>query len=162
MEVTHTGDWRAVEALIKSIQTEAFIATQQAMSRAGLKAEAIAKTHLSKQDLGWKPLKPKTLANKVRSGLSDNILIATSTYFQSITSWNNGKSVFVGVKKQAKHPDGTVTADIAKVHEFGSITRSIPARPLWQPTLTETMDWLSKDKANRPDTIFLQRLQKFR
>lgn len=162
MVIEQTGDWRAVEALIRAIKTEAFIATQQSMSRVGLKAEAIAKTHMSKQDLGWKPLSPKYLASKVRRGLSDNTLIATSTYFQSITSWNNGQKVFVGVKKQAVSEDGELLADIAKVHEFGSVTRSIPARPLWQPTLTEALDWLSKDKANRPETIFMQRLQKFR
>jgi len=142
-----TGDWKAVEALIKVLKNEAEIASNQALAQAGLKAEAIAKTHISKQDLNWTPLKASTVAAKVKKGQSENILVATSTYFQSITSWHTKGKAYVGIKKQVVEEDGSLVADIARTLEYGSVTRNIPERPLWQPTMAEVIKWM-KEKTN--------------
>ena len=109
------------------------------MKRWGLKAERIAKLHISKQDLNWRALKPKYKASKIMAKLSQNILVATSSYFGSITSYVEDETAYAGVKKEAKNKEGDVLADIAKVHEYGSETMQIPARPLWKPTFEETI-----------------------
>ena len=79
------GDWNKVHALIGNLAEEMYKAREMSLQRWGLKAEGIAKSHISKQDLGWEALKPETIASKVRKGQSENILVASSSYFQSIT-----------------------------------------------------------------------------
>ena len=137
MGVKKVGDWTKVEKLIGNLAKEMLDAREKSLKLWGLKAEALAKTHMSTQDLGWKPLKPKTVARKARKGQSTNILIATSDYFQAISSWTIEGTVLVGVTKTEKNGDGDVIADIARIHEFGG--GNIPARPLWQPVFDETI-----------------------
>jgi hypothetical protein len=103
------------------------------LKRIALKAEQMAKDHLQKQDLGWEALKPSTLKQKIRKGLSEKTLIATSSYFQSITSFNDKNAAYAGVKRTARNKEGQELANIAKIQEYGSKVRNIPARPLWQP-----------------------------
>ena len=155
------GDWEKVERLIKAIKPEMVAAKNQSLMRWGLKAEGIAKKHISMQDLNWKPLKPETLAAKIRKGYSENILVATSSYFQSITSWADlpNNTVYAGVKKEARDEEGNVIADIAKVHEYGSLSGRIPKRELWGPTFEEVMVW-HFDK-NTPERLFAERIKKY-
>lgn len=134
-------------------------AREIALKRAGLKGEAIAKLHISNQDLNWVLLEPKTIATKIRKGYSENILVATSSYFQSITSWADKERCYVGVKKTAKDAEGNVIADIARTHEFGSKAAGIPERPLWRPTYAETLQWWQKEE-NSPAYIFKQIITK--
>jgi hypothetical protein len=82
----------------------------------------------------------------------------TSSYFQGITAWVEGNTALAGIKRGTSHPDGGFIDVIAKVHEFGSVARNIPARPLWQPTFAETMKWTVKN--NNPVTIFLDNIKK--
>lgn len=156
------GDWEKVGALIGNLSKEMERAVQMSLMRWGLKAEGLAKSHMSKQDLGWAALKPSTLANKVRKGYSDNILIATSSYFQSITSWVDKESntVYAGVKKTATDKEGNVIADIAAVHEYGSEAAGIPKRELWHPTFDEVVDWFEKSDS-RPAIIFSKNIKKY-
>jgi len=154
------GNWAGARKLTSSLGLEMEKARFLSLMRWGLKAEGLAKTHMSKQDLGWKPLKPETISRKIRKGYSENILIETSSYFQSITSWVDKKSatVFAGVKKVARNKDGEEIANIAAVHEYGSRSGSIPARPLWQPVFEETMEWHFKN--NQPEFYFLKAMAK--
>jgi hypothetical protein len=130
------------------------------LARFGLKAEGIAKKHINRQDLGWRPLDPATLAQKIRAGHSENILVATSSYFQSITSWVfGGQTALAGVKRSARNEDGELLANIAAVQEFGSESAGIPARPLWKPTYEETMEWHVTN--NLPSMYFMAAVSKY-
>lgn len=160
MALNRIGDWERVGNLVANINKEMVAARDLSLKRFGLKVEAVAKGHMSSQDLGWTPLKPLTVARKLSKGQSEDILIATSTYFQSITSWVDGDSVMAGVKKAAYSDDGkTELADIAAVHEFGSKSGKLPARPLWTPTFEEVIAWHLKN--NRPQDLFLQAIRRY-
>jgi len=156
------GDWSKIGLLINNLPMELEKAQITALKHWGLKAEGLAKKHISMQDLGWKPLKPSTIATKIRAGHSENILVATSSYFQSITSWVDKSEMksYAGVKKTAKDADGNVIADIAAVHEFGSVAGNIPKRELWHPTFKETMEWFM-DSNSRPAIIFSKNIKKY-
>ena len=155
------GDWEKAGALVANLTKEMLAARDLSLKRFGLKAEGIAKQHISAQDLDWVELKKDTTDRKIRLGYSENILVETSTYFQSITSFvEGGDLVLIGVKKTAMADDGvTELADIAAVHEFGTQDAKIPARPLWQPTFEEAIEWHKKN--NRAEDIFIARIKKY-
>jgi hypothetical protein len=159
------GDWNKVVSLVFSISKGMEKARETSLKRFGLKVEGLAKTHISTQDLNWKPLSPTYKAWKLRGGgknntkkLSENILVATSTYFQSITSWVDGETVYAGVRREASYADGAKVANIAAVHEFGSPSRNIPARPLWKPSYKEAIAW--HKTSNSPEKLFLENIKK--
>lgn len=154
------GDWKKVERIIGNLAKEMENAREESLKKWGLKAEGIAVKHINSQDLNWAPLKPATISTKIRKGYSTNILVATSDYFQAITSWADKDSTYAGVKKKVKDGDNNVVADIAKVHEFGSSAGNIPARPLWKPTFKDTMDWF-KDSNSTPAKIFKKNMRKY-
>jgi len=156
MGFRRAGDWDRAANLIGNVGAEMLIARNKFLKQWGLKAERIAVTHMSKQDLNWVALAASTLAEKIRKGFSENILIRTSTYFQSITSWHIGNTVYAGVRKEVKDDDGNIVADIAATHEYGSRSGKIPARPLWQPTFKETQDWAAN---NSPEKMFLNTIR---
>lgn len=160
MGVTKIGDWEKVALLIANLAREMELARDLALKRWGLKAEGLAKGHMSKQDLGWQALKPETIAKKIRAGHSENTLIATSDYFQAITSWHMDSSVYAGVKKSARDSEGNDIADIAATHEYGSDSGNIPERPLWQPVFLETMQWFNLG-GNSPVDIFNRNIKKY-
>lgn len=160
--IKRVGDWDKVARVISNLSSEMQKAQIQSLQQWGLKAEALAVGHMSTQDLGWEELKASTIASKVRKGQSENILIATSSYFGSITSWvDKGTStVYAGVRRTERDKDGNIIADIAKLHEYGSSARGVPARPLWQPTLDELSEWFPKSKS-RPSEIFIKNIKKY-
>lgn len=162
MGIRRTGNWRGVASLVDNLEKECKIAVDTSLKRFALKAEGTAKKHMRDQDLNWAPLKPATLAAKIRKGYSEKTLIRTSSYFQSITSWvdKSSDTAYVGVKKDAKEKDGRHIHKIARIHEFGSMSGNIPARPLWEPTMEETIEW--HKKKNNPADIFLRNIRKYR
>lgn len=151
------GHWNKVRRITNRLQKDIKKAQGIALKRWGLLAERIAVLHISKQDLGWVPLEPKTITAKVNKGYSENILTASSTYFQSITSYVDGDTVYAGVKKDVKYEGGGSVANIAAVHEFG--TEHIPARPLWRPTLEEVVEKIRTDDKLNPTMIFAKRFK---
>jgi hypothetical protein len=162
MGITRIGDWTRIGGIVNSLRSEAIKSREIALKRMGLTAEKIAKGHISAQDLKWSPLSIKYKAQKVRQGMSENILVATSSYFQQITSWTSDGTVYVGVKKMARNKEGQELANIAAVHEYGSTVANIPPRPLWKPTLGETKDAILKNKFYySPAHIFHERLTRF-
>lgn len=162
MALRRIGEWSKVANLISHLGAEMERAQIQALQQWGLKAEGLAKKHISSQDLSWAKLKPATISKKIREGHSENILVETSSYFQSITSWvdKQDKIVYAGVKKTAKGKNGEVIADIAATHEFGSDAANIPARPLWQPVFAETIQWFAGSDS-RPAIIFSRNIKKY-
>lgn len=155
--IRRVGDWDRVQGLIGRLVPEIIEARNTSLKRFGLKAEKIATQHMKNQDLGWKALNAAYLSQKIREGYSENILIRTSSYFQAITSWVDQAVVYIGVKKDVLDKDGNVLADIAAVHEYGSKSGGIPARPLWQPTFKETIEWHKRE--NDPVKIFLKNIK---
>lgn len=137
--VERIGDWARVARIIYNLQRLINESRNIWLIRMAAKGESIAVNHISAQDLGWKRLKPATIRQKVNKGLSENIYVATSTYFQNITSWVKDDTAYIGVRKGVTHPDGEEVGNIAKWLEFG--TSNMPARPLWQPTFKELMAW---------------------
>ena len=159
MGIKKTGDWARVKNFIRNLNGELSGAQDDWITRVTLYAEAQAVKHISTQDLRWTPLKPATIAAKVRKGQSEDIYVATSTYFQSITSYaKNGKG-YVGVNKTATYADGMKVSDIAKLMEFGG--GSMPARPLWQPTFKEALAWGSTKGPGSIIKILKNRFSKY-
>jgi len=153
MSMRKTGNWTGISRLMGTLPQTLEDARRLSLRRWSLKAEAVAKAHMSAQDLGWTALKSKTVAAKLKKGQSELILIATSSYFQSITSWATTDKALAGVKKGTVGKDGQIVDVVARTHEFGSSTKNIPARPLWKPTLDETMRWHHRN--NRPEYLFI-------
>jgi len=138
------GNWNKTIKKLNNFQKELEMKLEQTLTQAAADVESVAIGHLKNQDLGWTALKPaylrKKLRGKGRGGrrLSKKILIATGTYFQNITSYVEGLTAFIGVKRGvAREKDGTDIVDIALVHE-NPITSPNPKRPLWKPTFDET------------------------
>lgn len=160
MPVRRTGDWAGVTRLIGGLSKDLKDARRISLMRFAAKAEREAKMHMSLQDLPWEPLKAETLAAKARKGQSNLILMATSDYFQAITSWVDTDTAYAGVKKDVTDDEGEEIVNIAAVLEFGSDAAGIPARPLWQPVFEDTMKhWAEHD---RPDMIFAAKMVKRR
>ncbi len=155
------GNWNGARALVNSLASDLDKACAISAKRFGLIAEGIAKEHISKQDLGWEPLSEDYRNQKIgkygrtrkdggrdkrfKKQRSENILVASSTYFQSITSWadtyGRGYTGYAGVDKKVTYSgnDGNMrVADIARIHEYGN--DKTPARPLWQPTFKEAFE----------------------
>jgi hypothetical protein len=149
------GNWSGVTRKLEGFQKELTEGMRESTAQSAALVESTVLGHLKHQDLGWQSLSPAYLKQKLtKKGrgsrrLSEKILIATATYFQSITTSfstiDKGLKAFVGVKRGvAREKDGTDVVDIASVHEFGSPKNNIPARPLWQPTLKETEPKIKK------------------
>jgi len=138
------GNWDRVIRKFQTLQRDMEQALCEATIEAANLVEGTVIGHLKNQDLGWQPLTEAYLKRK-KSGkkrgsrrLSGKTLIATRTYFQSITSEVDGMQGFVGVKRGvAREADGTDVFNIAMVHEHGSSDGRIPARELWAPTILE-------------------------
>lgn len=142
--VKKTGDWNKVHRVVLNLDKDMRDARTVGLMQVALKAERIAVKHIQNQDLNWQGLESKTKAQKSRKGQSDNILIASTDYIQSITRFTTKNTAFAGVKKDTTNRSGDDIISIAAVHEFGS--RDIPARPLWKPTSKETEKWIRDKK----------------
>lgn len=95
------------------------------------------------------PLSDNYAARKRQAGLDRRVMIATGWYTQHIRVWRNRdprgnprvRYYRVGFHPQVRARDSKgrivpITLNrLAFVHEKGSIKRSIPARPHWQPHL---------------------------
>lgn len=152
------GNWNLVGDLVNNLHQDIKESNKIMLKRIGLEAEKRAVDHLQKQDLSWEALKPETLKRKTKKGLSEKILIATSSYFQSITSWADSQTAYAGVKRTARNKEGQEIANIAKIHEYGSKVRNIPARPLWKPVFREMIAYIRRE--NLFAKAFLDKVKK--
>lgn len=142
-----TGNWKRAKYVIDNLDKIAKEPLKRATQKSALQVEATLVKHIQNQDLGWKGLNPAYKKYKERKKLSNQIWIATSVTINSITTkiLNKGLSAFVGVLRTAKSKDGTSEVLIAKVHEYGSTARNIPARPLFRPTFKEMKPQIIKN-----------------
>lgn len=162
------GDWVKVRKLTRNLKADLSEVNKKSLAKVGLFAERQAVMALQRQELDWQPLSEKYLEAKKKRGESEKILIATSTYIQSITSQVGGQMlrdangkfmgkaaqkmsgtklpenvVFAGVLKDVKDENGEEIANIAATLEYGSEKRNIPARPLWKVVYRRTGQWLA-------------------
>lgn len=151
------GDWNRAMLIIKRLKKEAEKAVKKSLQMVGEKGVEISKGHLTNQDLAWKPLKESTINAKVARGDDPRILVSSNRYYQAISSQVSGNGVFAGIKKGEITERGDDLTLVAAVHEFGALSIGIEARPLWQPTLMESIGW-AKDEAN-PAKILLEALE---
>lgn len=165
LTIRKIGNWSAFNRMAVNLNKDLHEARVICLKRWALKAEGTAKKHLSTQDLArgfWKPLAIYTIQKRLAQGYGTDTLVETSTYLQSITSWVDTGTAYVGVKRGVVYTKGDSPgqqlSNIAKIQEFGSMTANIPARPLWQPTFTETMQW--HVKMNKPGMVFLEIIRK--
>ena len=156
--IRRVGEWRQAMRLATRLAIEMEKARKQSLMQYGLKVEAIAKGHISNQDLRWQELATQTLERKIRKGYSTNILVETSSYFQAITSWVMNDTALIGVRRVAVNSDGEEIANIARVHEYGA--GNIPARPLWQPTFEESLEWFGNSDST-PAKIFMKNINRW-
>lgn len=147
--IKRVGEWNKVrricQRLGRTVQTEA----GRDLVDATTWGESKAVKFLRDQSLSWTPLNPDYVNQKVKRGESSKTLIASSQYLQSITSHVDYPRAWVGVKRRAFNKEGQAVADIARVHEFGSVGRGIPARPLWRPVQQRLKYWFKKRSTER-------------
>jgi hypothetical protein len=148
MSLEKFGDWNIAMNLAANMEKDIKHSNRVALMQLASRAEAMAVKFMRDQTLPWKKLSEKYLERKERQGLSDKILIATSTYFQSITSIINstGTKSFAGVMRKQKNKEGQYVSDIAKVLEYGSIKRGIPPRKFWTVVYRDMRKFLIAEK----------------
>jgi hypothetical protein len=94
------------------------------------------------------PLSPAYADFKERHNLDHRVMIATGHYTESIRVFVRKGKLTVGTFRigfaptaRARNPDGTISdlllTDLAAIHEYGSASRSIPARPHWRVYLQD-------------------------
>lgn len=155
MALKKFGDWDLVTNLANGMSQDVMVANKIVLAQLGSRAEAMAVKFMREQNLNWKPLSKKYLAYKQRVGLSTKIYIATSQYFQAVTSTVNssGTSSFAGVLRKQKSKDGQYISDIAKVLEYGSIKRGIPPRRFWGVVYADMRKYLIKEQLFAAETL---------
>lgn len=161
--VKKTGDYKAVVKKFEDLPMHVQQAANIALGESASKGERIAVKHIKNQDLKWAPLSKAYLRSKTKKGLSEKKLIATSSYFQAITSIVVKGHAFIGVKRgvyetQEVDEDGKnksiEIANLALIMEYGSIKRNIKPRKLWKPTMLELIKWI------RDSGIFVKEIKK--
>jgi hypothetical protein len=140
-EIRLTGGWPQTQRMVDDLDQIIRLGVYRGKMSAAKKLKEIVKKHIrtSGGSLGWAPLKDSTKEWKARKGYdSSRILYASGTYYRSIKVWSKGSKVYVGVKNNTYNPYSKRTVgQIARMLEYGSIARSIPARPLWLPSFKE-------------------------
>lgn len=148
MPVKRTGDFGKANKLLSNFVENVTKAEKNILAKVALKAEQLAVERIKSQPSEWKRLNPAYLKRKLGiaggrlrkdgkkdrrfKNKSEKILIASSTYINSITSNVSSSLVaYAGVPKSARYEDGQSVAKIAAVHEYGSTKKNIPARPVW-------------------------------
>lgn len=139
------GEWDKTIRTVQKVGPAVKIAGLYAQMKVATILKKKVVGHLINQDLGWRALDDKYLAQKTKVAADTRILFAYNQYYQNIEVWHrsNEHTVFVGVKsgrytysvwdnKRSKID----IASIAFIHEF-SRGRRVPRRPLWNPTIKE-------------------------
>jgi len=122
--------------VVKNAQVEVF---KGELKRVAHEAKRDLKKRIADQAFKWKPLSPKYKARKERLGLDPRTLIATGKYLKSIRvasrMYGNNLSYQLGTRKDTHGPSGLPYIELARLMEYGSRKRKLPARPHWRPTI---------------------------
>lgn len=140
---------RPLPGLVNIFQTSALFATRKKLFEIGTTYSDMVKDVIERQLYDWKPLSPKYRRFKERHGLDPRILIATHDYLDGIgvRRLKDG-SVYVGVKRRRHKPSGLMLERLARIHEFGTRNKRVPARPHWRPVLSVIKRDLKQTRAD--------------
>ena len=130
------GDWNGATWKITKLPVSIKQAVMDGQEAAGNKLIKIVRKHIIAQDLPSFSQYPKVRPAHL-SGVSD-LLIDSTNYLQSLAVWRKQSVLYVGVKSSAREPNGVETARVAFWLETG--TKTIPARPVWEPSIGEIGD----------------------
>jgi len=91
-----------------------------------------------------RPLTQAWVSRKAREGLDGRKLIATGDYMEGIEVFRgvqqeSGVYYMVRPARRKHRPSGLTLRRIARIHEFGSATIGIPARPHWGPVTRDVI-----------------------
>src|SRR4030042_5229310 len=133
------GDWAKVKAIIDKLPDFFHRLTDDLAQEISEEYYKRLKDHFLKQDLPLKPLSEWYKKWKERMGLDTRILLATHEMFNSAKVYHEGFGKrFIGIKGGKIHKMAKiVVALLVLVHEYGRLDRSIPARPVFRPTVDE-------------------------
>lgn len=137
------GDWDIVMNICRNMPADIKTSNHQTLLVLAGKAEALAKKHMSAQDLAWQALSPDYMAWKIQHGYDSKTLFQKRDYFNAITHFmsDGGNKSYAGIPKKARNSEGISIYQYAKVMEFGSVARNIPSRALWGPVLKEVYEF---------------------
>lgn len=143
----HLDGFAEVSIVLNAMSRQAQEAKKRILIRVGLQGQKIAIEKLSgRRNNDLQPaLTAKYKAQKEKKGFSNLTLVRTNTYRQAITFQTFKEKVFIGVLRTSLDSNGKPVVNLAQLHEFGSVRRNIPPRPLWRPLQRELQQWI-KDK----------------
>lgn len=128
------GGWKKADILMDNLNPALIASQMWGERKVAEMLLRIVKGHLKNQDLGWQALSRDTLFKKRGDG---RVLVWTESYLNSIKTWQQKGVRFVGVNKDATHPEtGNPIWQIAQIHEYKSYNGG-PYRALWGPSYEE-------------------------
>jgi len=128
IEFKMEGNWSVPGDALRNLPKTLKSAGREAQKKTAEKIVKIAKRHIDKQDLGWKPRSERT------NSADSRVLVDTEAYYRSIKAWKQGDSYLAGVPLGATNSKGVPIIIYALAHEYGY---KVPRRPLWGPTYKE-------------------------
>jgi hypothetical protein len=145
------GNWVGVANLtgnmakeMKKIQRDTLVTFSKELRRR-------AKEHIVKQDLDWQGLSLKYLLAKRDKGYSHKTYRLGGDFYNKIKAFVAEDSCWAGFNESdttsntLKGKRSTrLLSEVAKGLEFGVVSKGLVERPLWRPTLKETLTWYNK------------------
>jgi hypothetical protein len=145
-EVKLVGDWREVKHIFSRLSL--FATKLRDNVAAGIAEEYYnaLKGHFENQDLPLQPLSSWYREWKAKKGLDTRILVATGQMLSEMKIHELGiGQMFVGIRGGKKHQrSGLDVALLALIHEYGALSRGLPARPVYRLTVQELRGKLNK------------------
>ena len=133
-----TGDWEGTRYKLNMLDSDIKRGLIKANREIAEEIYARVVGHIYNQDLGWTPLGEKYAVRKAARWGNKGILMASDKMVSSIKIYREGLRFSVGIKGGLEHPFSTLkVAALALIHEAGSDSKGIPARPVWLPTYYE-------------------------
>lgn len=140
------GPWSYVTKLLTYLEPEIRKAAISAQRKVAESYVRKIKAHLRNQDIpGWTPLTPKYADWKMGKFGNEDLLMASTQYYESIEAWRSGGVYMAGVKKGQKYKYSRgkrkrEVSEVAYIHEMWSMSGgNKPKRPLWGYTLNQDM-----------------------
>jgi hypothetical protein len=133
-----------------------------------LEARRRIRKHIKKQDLDWASVKPEYQEQKTKEGYGNLIWKRTGYLYKKIKIIRkNGVNGFlgydVGFEEDDIYPNTNIPVGlVAKVLEYGSPSRNIPARPLFRVVREEIRKDIKQYVQTKNNEFIITILRKFR
>lgn len=122
------GRWDIAGFMTGSLNKDIIASNTIVLKQIGLELEGTIVKRILSQPSEWPALNPEYLKRKVKEGKSNQMLIATSSMLNAITSNVTYPFVVAGVKRGVFNEEGEMVAEIAAIMNFGSEARNIEPR----------------------------------